>query len=125
MNDMLSLQKLKALERMQLSQHTLRNAMASGPATVGGKTDSHLAMMLLTWLAPRVLKPIMGLFQGEPIAKTLDGLLDTLRQQFNKTLGPVIDQHPFVSVLVAATAGALMVKYRRFIVDFLVKHLVP
>ncbi len=125
MNEPLALKKQKALARMLLSQQSLRRAMTTGQASGASHVGSGITLMLLTWLAPRVIKPIMGLFEGEPIADTVHALLNTVELQFKKSLGPLIDQHPFLSVLVAATAGALMVKYRRAIADFLVKHMVP
>lgn len=125
MNEPLSLRKTKALARMQHSQDALRSAVKTGATAGDGHAGQGIAWILLTMLAPRMLKPIMGFLEGESISDTVDGLLQSVQQQFKKTLGPVIEQHPFASVLVAAAAGALLVKYRRAIADFLIKHLVP
>jgi hypothetical protein len=125
MKPSLSSKKTAALERMRLSQENMQSAMFKGAARSGLNSSAGGIALLLSWLAPEILKQINRLVQGEGIAKTLQAWLNTAEQQFKKTLGPAIDQHPFVSVLIAASAGALLVRYRRVIADFLAAQRVP
>lgn len=123
MTSLLSPKKELALERMRSSRTSMRRAMFKSTASSG--QSNGMAMMMLSSLTPHVVKQAIDLVQNRHFGETLSDLLTQAQQEFKKTMGPVIDKHPFVAVLVAASAGALLVRYRQVIAGFLADHLWP
>jgi len=80
---------------------------------------------MLSLLTPQVLKQAMDFVQSGRISDSLNAVLTDAQQQFKNTVGPAIDKHPFAAVLIAASAGALLVRYRRVLMGFLSDHLLP